>query len=331
MRTDLYLQHLVKTFARSMKRSHLTAIVVLLIIATALTPIANAMSVTTTITPDSVTMNVNLSLVENLTKPLGTLSTTLNGASATNATHALQNALSEKVPGSIVESVEFNARVFNTSLTESVMQENYTIDLQGTSSGPRGLITTNVGFMFLNASDPIQVNGFELNAVGQSYLLAPLLATMGKGYRYYLSGGQFLNSVIPGNTTEKFRMLDFTFLPPLTLWTHQEDPLGSETSWTCTYASGCITNEPYNLTFGIVSPEGPLIQVRSAVFDPSFQIVAPARAWLQGNSISFYQPTIEETIMPIVALAFTATAIASLVVDRQLTRLGRIRTGRRRR
>jgi len=176
-------------------------------------------------------------------------------------------------------------------------------------------------------SDPLTFANLELNNVGSYYLLRPLQnldAGRTSTTRYFFNGGPFLNTVIPGNATAKFSLLDLSLVPPISQWDRTGDPLQSFTRWTVNSPT------PFNLTVGVREIEGAFFPIYTAVYDPSIQVSISERAWADGASIRFRIDTPYTLIMLFVMGGSLTVAIVSSFIDRRLTKMITER-GRRRR
>ena len=238
------------------------------------------------------------------------------------------------VPSARIDSLQLDAK---TSLIDSknkiwLLQENYTIQVSGVNSNVGSAVESNMDFLSMNVSAPIIVNGFELNHIGSAYLLQQLenlrsqqLAQNIQSTRYFFDKTPFTNTVVPGNGTLTFSLLDFTWVLPLVGWAHHDEPLASASTWLL--PAYIVT--PYNLTVGLLLRESTYIPVYEAVYDPSVQISAPARASAAGNVIVFNEPTLAETLMPLIVAASLVVGVTAFVADRRLTRPFRVRKKKR--
>ena len=78
---------------------------------------------------------------------------------------------------------------------------------------------------------------------------------------------------------------------------------------------------PFNVTIGINSVESFFLPIYLAVVDPSLTLtVSTGNAVVDGTTVSFDLPAAQEIIMPIIILVLLATAAASLLLDRRLTK-----------
>jgi len=141
---------------------------------------------------------------------------------------------------------------------------------------------------------------------------------------YFIDGHQTLSAVIPAQTTITFWLLDFSWVPPVSTWTETNDALKQTTTWSLD-----LPGPRYNLTLGRKSPEGPLLNALTAIYNPSFKVSVPANAYAVDNTISFDVPSPLEIIMPaIIAISLVALIIAFLS-DRRLVSALRIRKKKR--
>ncbi len=175
----------------------------------------------------------------------------------------------------------------------------------------------------MNVSDTIPVGGLELNTVGVTYLLANLNSQL-SNTAYYIDGHQSLTATIPAQTTLRFYILDFTWVPTVSTWTRHDDLLAQSTTWT--YGLG---GPRFNLTYGPRSPEGPLLKTFIAIYNPSFTLTVPANAWSDGSIVSFDRSTPSEILMPLLIGISLVVLVTTVALDRNLTSTQRARKKKR--
>jgi hypothetical protein len=197
------------------------------------------------------------------------------------------------------------------------LAENYTMTIIGANTNSGSSITSNLGFVAMNVTDSLQIEGVELNLVGPALILPALeqKAAQISNLAYYIGGSHPSTAFIPEQSTKEFSLLDFTWVSPISTWTTSQNILGQSTSWA--YYPG---SPQYNLTIGIPSPEGLLIRDWTVIYNPSLNVTVPANAWVDGNTIHFDTSTSAETIMPTIALASIVVALAAIVADKRLTK-----------
>lgn len=289
-------------------------------------PESRGASVGVVLAPDSITMNLHLELKENLTL-LPTLNIYIDESNSTQLIKPIEAAMQRLVPSAQVSSSNFrlHARtvLLNATLKMWLLQENYTLVVLGATKNSGGNVRSSLSFLSMNVSDSIRSANVELNTVGVQYLLQPLKGQPVSQTSYFLNGATFLNPVIPGNATLRFNLLDFTWVPPIYQWNHRDDPFVASSRWSYDPASISPPKIPYNLTLGVYpTPENTFRQVYTALFNPSLQLEAPARAWTEGNLVSFDLTTPADKIMPIIILASLGTGVASFVLEWKITRRG---------
>lgn len=289
---------------------------------------SRAQSVQVTVGQTSITLNMNLSLQENLTA-LPTFSiivTSSNTSSVYNAAvRPLNDAIKSLVPTGRVSSLVLHSETVNSTRGWFLL-ENYTIIVAGANMISGSTVAADLSFVPLNVSEPIPIAGQELNAVGPAYLLQPLI-TISSTYSklgYFINGHQTLNAVIPEQTTKTFLLLDFTWVPPVSTWTGQDDILGQSTTWTFGQ-----TGMPYNLTLGVPSPEGTLLKSFTAIYNPSLSVTVPSNARIDRNTISFDIPTSSEFAMLVVAGVSLMVLVAATLFNGRITSAIRIRKKKR--
>lgn len=274
-----------------------------------------------------VVLTMKLSLQENLTT-LPILDVRVDSTNATVVSQTflqpINSAIQKRVSNAAVSDFVIHIATLNNtkfwSLTESY---NLTVVGANTNSGSR--VTSDLSFIAMNVNQAIQTGGLELNQVGPGILLSPLQAKSAaySNLLYYIDGSQTRNAVIPDETTRLFNLLDFSWVPPVSSWSTSQDLLGQSVRWTYD-----PTSSRYNLTLGVPSPEGPLLQSFVATYSPSFSIAVPANAWVRGNTVYFDAPTPAETAMPILALVSLLALLATFIIDRRLAPKLRVRKKR---
>jgi len=273
-----------------------------------------------TVTSDQTTLHLNLLLNENLTSlPLANIY--VDSSNSSMIEKPIAQAVQKLVPTATISSLILRARTLNSSGTW-LLEENYTLVITGTNTNTGGNVRSEVGFLSMGILDSITEGGLELNTVGVNYLLPPLKA-QGNRTVYYINDHQTLNSVIPAQTTISFRMLDFSWTPPIFAWTRQDDLLKQLTVWTFN-----IGGPRFNLTYGTPTPEGTLLKTFTAVYNPSFQLTVPANSWSDGTAVSFDVPTPAELLMPLIAALSLLGLITATILDRRVTGSAKIKRRR---
>jgi hypothetical protein len=289
---------------------------------------ARAQAVSISIGQDSISVNMNLLLRENLTTfPL--INADIGPANSTNVAQPflqpIDNAIQKLVPSAKLSKIELHIKTSNITGVWN-LQENYSMTVTGANMNSGSNIKSDLDFISMNMSQPLQIAGVELNGIGPDFLLPALEAKAAAvpNLQYYIDGSQTRNDVIPAQTTKGFWMLDFSWIQPVSTWNSNDNILGQSTTWTLN-----PPNPRYNLTLGIPSPEGPLLAKYVADYNPSMSITVPANAWVNRNNIYFDIPNTSEILMPAIILASLVIALASFFIDRRLT--GSIRMKSRKR
>ncbi|HVH14747.1 MAG TPA: hypothetical protein VNA15_03395 [Candidatus Angelobacter sp.] len=286
-----------------------------------------------TISDNVVKIGMSLSLIENFTS-LPSFYIHLTPSNSKNVSQPVAAALSRLVPSAVVDSLDLSARtlLMNPTTNAWLLQENYTIQISGVNKNLGSTIEIDMSFLRMNVSQPINVQGVELNSLGAAYLLQPLLSLRAQQLQqriqstaYFIDRKTFTNTVVPGNTTLTFNLLDFTWILPLVGWAHQDEPFDSASTWTL---PSNIAN-PYNLTVGFRLLESQYVPIYEAAYYASVQITAPAHSWAVGNTIMFDLPSRAEIAMPALLVAGLVVGIVSTVVDRRITKPFKIRRKRR--
>jgi len=222
------------------------------------------------------------------------------------------------VPGVSVSALAMSARtaLLNASLNLWLLEEKYNFTVQGANTNIGASIKADLAFLSMNDPDPFKLGTVEINNVGSIYLLQPIIdLPTNTNSRFFVNGREFLNKVNPDLVTGKFSLLDLSWIPPLSRWTLQTGPLDSSTVWTMS------PKPPFNVTIGINSVESFFLPIYLAVVDPSLTLtVSTGNAVVDGTTVSFDLPAAQEIIMPIIILVLLATAAASLLLDRRLTK-----------
>jgi hypothetical protein len=301
-----------------LKRWVLIALLALAIIPASSLGYAEARAVNIVVGQDSVTLNMNIGLQENLTA-LPPINAHVSLANTTTIVQPFlqwfNQAVQSRVTNARVSDLDISVRTSNTSSTW-LLDENYSITVTGANTNSGSNIKSNLGFIPMNLSQPMQVEAAEINGIGPTYLL-PALAAKAAAYanlQYYIDGSNPRTAVIPEQTTKGFWLLDFTWVSPVSTWTSNNNILGQSSQWTLD-----PPNPRYNLTLGVPSPEGPLIAKYVAIYSPSMSLTVPANAWINGNTLFFDTPTPVETVMPAIIVASLITMITTLFLNRRLT------------
>jgi hypothetical protein len=277
-----------------------------------------------TISDNAVRVTMSLNLIENFTS-LPSLNVQLTSSTSQNVSQPVAAALDRLVPSAVVDRLDLTARTSLISPTTNtwLLQENYTIQISGVNKKLGSAVEVDLSFLRMNVSRSINIQGVELNKLGATYLLQPLLNLRAQQLQqriqstaYFIDRKTFTNTVVPGNATLTFNLLDFTWILPLIGWAHQDQPFDSGSIWTLPYN---IVN-PYNLTVGFRLLESQYVPIYEAAYYASVQITAPARAWAVGNTIMFDLPSPTETVMPALIGAALVIGIVSTAVDRRISK-----------
>ncbi len=297
-------------------------VLLLTILPSSLIGLSRGQPVDIAVSPSSAKISMNLVLAENLTD-LPSFNVYLSQSNSSSILQPISNAIRKLVPTADIANLELHAHTSN-STGMWYLVENYSITLNGVITDAGSNIRSNISFLKMNVSQSLIVSNQELNSVGSTYLLAPLNAMDPKSTVYFIDGHQTLSAVIPAQTTITFWLLDFSWVPPVSTWTETNDALKQTTTWSLD-----LPGPRYNLTLGRKSPEGPLLNALTAIYNPSFKVSVPANAYAVDNTISFDVPSPLEIIMPaIIAISLVALIIAFLS-DRRLVSALRIRKKKR--
>lgn len=239
----------------------------------------------------------------------------------------IQAAIQKLDPSAIVDPASFklamSVKQQGVNSTMWIMNENFTIQVSRVASSKLGTTSVDLTFLRMNVSDPLKFGGLEYNNIGPTYLLGPINSQQ-KSTTFYLDralirGGPYLNPVIPGLTTQSFSLLDFSWIPKVSEWTHTYSALDAPSSWTIRPGSD-RPGLPYNLTMGIKSPEGTLLATRVAFYNLGLSITAPARAVAEGFTIYFPISSSTDFVMPTIVGATVVVAVGSFVAEKTLVK-----------
>ena len=289
--------------------------------------------ITVSASANSVNIIMRLELTENFTS-LPSFTLYLGSSNSSLASKPIAAAMQKLVPSASIDDLTLAARtsLVNPMTSTWLLQENYTIRVSGVNKNLGSSVESNMGFLSMNVSAPISVQGFELNNVGRTYLLQRLLSLRSQqlaqniqSTRYFFEKVPYTNTVVPGNGTLAFNLLDFTWVLPLIGWAHQDDQFAPTSSWLLP----AYVVLPYNLTVGFVQRETTYIPLYEAVYNPSIQISTPPRAVAKGNEIVFDQPAAAEMIMPLLIASSLIISLGVFIADRRLTRPLRIKRKKR--
>jgi hypothetical protein len=301
---------------------------VLLITANTVTNARAQGTMTVNIVQPKVTIDYHIAFYENATT-LSRTSVVLDSSNSSQAqlVNSVQAAMQRLVPGVIVDPMTFS---FAASTRQSVpnsnmwiMSENFTLTITGAASNKPGTASYNLGLVAMNMSDSLKFGGVEFNNVGPTYLVGPINSQV-KSTIFYLDrslvrGGPYLNPVIPSLTTQRFSLLDFSWIPKISSWTHTYKPLDTSSTWTLKPGTD-FPGLPYNLTMGIKSPEGTLLTSLAAFYNLSLRLTAPTRAVADGSTVSFTMPSTTDFVMPTIVGATLVVAAASFLAEKKLVK-----------
>lgn len=260
----------------------------------------------------------SLPVINAIVNPSNSSNTVLQLISPINTT--IQNA----VPGAKLSNIAMTVATKNNTGMYT-LDENYSMIISGANHNSGSGITSNLSFLSMNVTGPLQINGLELNFVGPAWIL-PALQTQAAKYsniKFFIDGSNPTTITIPAQTTKEFSLLDFSWVPPVDQWTQSQNILGKSTSWQYT-----PPNNQYNLTLALPSPEGIFTNVWTVLYSAAINMTVPANAYASGNSISYDTPTPAETIMPIIVVASLVLAIFAAILDRRIARPIRIKKKR---
>jgi hypothetical protein len=276
---------------------------------------ATSAPISVVVTQNTVTVDLRLQMRENFTS-LPIFRVTLDASNSSLIAGPMEKAMQKLVSPAHIVSLTLHAgtSLINSSQQTWLMSENYTIVVEGVNSDFGGTVRSNLAILKMDVSTPIALGGNEINSVGAKYLLGPLKSlTTTSTTTYFLDGATYLNSNVPGNTTAIFNILDFSWVSPVSQWNNQYDTFGSSSVWSFT-----PNLNPYNLTVGIRHIEDFYFPVYSAIYVPTLELTAPARAWADGTAVVFDLQTPADSVMALIIVTSVIVLAASMILDRRL-------------
>ncbi len=268
-------------------------------------------------------LNYQLMVFENLTS-ISAMKASLVGSNSTQAMKSIEAAMRRLEPSIRLDPSQFRLDV-GTALVDSgqsmwAVEENVTAVVDGAASVSSGIVSYDLTFVSMNMSDPLQVNGMEFNNVGRAVLLPSVLSQPSGITSYFADGGgPYSNTVIPGNVTIRFNMLDFSRVPQISQWDGKYQPLAGSSFWTYD-TSKLIGGSLYNVTYGLRSPEFVFFKAYTGWYRPVLTLTAPARAWVAGAALSFNVPSLYDVFPPLIIIVGLAVGIVAYVGERRTLR-----------
>ena len=311
------------------KRLRLIFIPIMLAILLAPSVLASARgaAITVTVNRDSVAIQMNIQLFENLTTSLPPLDTVLDQSSPALLT--IQKGFQSATPAAQIELLSLHARTAETNNRTGlwVFQENYTMTISGVTSSTGGRNIADLAFLSSRNNQSITSSGVELNNVGPSYLLQGFQRfPPNSKTRYFAGSGGFTLPLIPEQFTSSFSLLDLRWISPVSNWAGGYQQFDPSTIWNFQPQA-----PPFNVTVGVgLTTEGTYLKEYVALLDSSVEIIAPPGALTDGTTIQFDIPTIAETIAPIIIVASLAILVATLLLERRVSKPIRFTKGRKR-
>ncbi len=307
------------------------SLVAVLLLGIVFVPGAHAQgTISTTVSPPNVLLSYQVELQENATT-LTPSRVFVNGSNESSlpVRLSIEQAMQKVEPSVHLDpaSFEYSAVIRQLSAASGmwVISENFTGTVSGANSGTAGTATYDLSFLSFDMKDLVESKDTtEWNAVGPAYLVGPI-DSQGLHTTFYLDknfarGGPYSNAVIPGNTTENFYLYDFSWLPKIDQWKNTSSFLDSSTVYTMSAKTlGAGSGLPYNLTMGLKSPEGTLITSLVAFYNPTFEIVAPARAVASGTKLTYDVPVVAELVMPAIIIVAVAAFVGAYFWERRLS------------
>ncbi len=299
-----------------------SSLLVLILLPLVAVATADGASIDIVLTQDSLTVNYRLELRENLTS-LPQAKVLLDASNSSAVASTIEAAIQKGVPGARLDTSQFTfsakTELVDVAMSMWKLQVNITATVSGVMSNTGGSTNHRLDFLSMNISDPIRVANLELNQVGNTYLLQPLLSQPTDQTRYFLNDATYFNTFIPGQVTRRFNLLDFTWVPIVEVWGNSFDVFGSSSTWAYD-PTASIRQAPYNLTVGLRPVEATFLQFRVAVYNPTLQLTAPARARADGSTVSFDIPTPAEQVMPLIIVSTLLVGLGSYLFERKVTR-----------
>lgn len=319
-----------------LERAHrLLVLVVLLLVAQPLIlPAAKASVMNIRVTNDNLTLDYRLEVQTNLTRTMPLVTVQVGPSNSSRDVSAvlgpIESAMQKQVPQLRLDSsnFRFSARteILNAASRTWRIQENITATVTGARSSPGQLVNYEMGFLSINVSDSIRLANVELNQIGKTYLLPSLQSQTADAY--FLSHTQYSTSFVPLIVTERFNLLDFTWIPQVSQWYNSPEALGHESTWTFDPSTMGRTGAPYNLTLATHPVENTYLNFTVARYIPTVELTAPPRARAGGSIVSFEVSGPADIVMPLIVMASLGVGLVSYFAERKALRP---RTSRNRR
>ena len=299
-----------------------------LIVSSSITNVRAQETITINSASSNVTLNVHIAFQENLTAlSNANLSLDSTNSSQAQVVNSFQNAIKKIVPDATVDPTTFRlaatVRQQGQNSSAWIIRENLTLTVAGVASNKPGTSSYDLGFVAMNMSDSLKFAGFEFNNIGPAYILGPINSQVSSTTffldRALIRGGPYLNPVIPGFTTQTFSLLDFSWVPKVSRWINTYKPLDTSSTWTLDPGRD-RPGLPYNLTFGVKSPENTILFVKVAYYNLDLELTAPARAIANGSTITFNLATSTDFVMPTIIAATLVLAAGAFVAEKRLVR-----------
>lgn len=280
--------------------------------------------------PDYVQVSTNINVLQNLTGLVSTFSLptyngTIAGSNSSNVASAVQSAIDEKIPRAKVSNLDLRLSSTNVSITTGLQWFNASLGfrLSGIGTLESGLEHLNMSWKSFSIAENVTLGSVEVNNIGQLYLTEPAkqlaqvesssasssLVTYQNIVNYF--------RVTPANlvsATAKVSLFNFTQLfPPLAAWDESYDSSSNRATWSLSPIQ----------TFGIIvtttSKEPQATPTTNGVmFTIHASISAPARSWVQGDSLVVSFSDFPETIMVVVMITGLVIFGAAFVLERRI-------------
>jgi hypothetical protein len=279
-----------------------------------------------TVSPPTVVLDYHVEFQENFTS-LSQSRVVLDTSNSSGLVRTIEKAMQQLVPEAHLDpsTFKFEANIGQQNPRSNmwIITENFTETITGASSGLPGIENYNLGFLSMRISDSLQFGGTEFNNIGQAYLVQPI-ESQRRGTTFYLDqslvrGGPYSNAVIPSSATSRFSLLDFSWVPKVSSWTHTYRPFDSSSKWTLNPQAHSQAL-PFNVTAGIASPEGTLLGSFVAFLSPTLVLTTPPRSWSEGSTVSYNVPTASAAVMALIIVAVVVLAATSYFVERRVVR-----------
>lgn len=288
---------------------------------------------------DTVRVQISLSLQQNLTilTPAFTLpviNTHLEGANASSAHQAVEDAVKAKVPAAFLQDLVVDLSASDWNNQTQTQWFNITLAFGLTGLTARQGLTQQVDMAwksFVTTSN-LTAGGVSFNMLGAKYLAGPA-KNFGSTQGGFASTKVIVDDfpVAPQLVTEtvsKVVALDFSLMSdPVSKWSQSWD-LGSQTM---TLSVDDQVRRALWIALSISESQFETITLDYVLqYRLSAELTSPGRSYTEGDLVTFDIDGPEPVIMAVLILSVTGFAAATFVIERRLTRSPSQKFSRRR-